>query len=64
VPGNGWYVATWRVSAAPYVSQTSNIQLQSRFRLTDSDLVTDDLPFHSGNASAAKRPILQVHYLP
>jgi CSLREA domain-containing protein len=59
----GWYATRLKATAYPFVNRTGVTQLRLRFQLDDdNDGVADIIKFHSGNSTAANRPVLVIEY--
>ena len=59
----GWYVTSLKPAAYPFINLTGITQLRLRFQTDDdNDAVADIIKFHSGNSTAANRPMLVVEY--
>jgi CSLREA domain-containing protein len=61
-PG-GWYLTSLKPAAYPFINLAGVTQFRLRFQTDDdNDAVADFIRFHSGNATAADRPILVIEY--
>jgi CSLREA domain-containing protein len=59
----GWYATRLKATAHPFVNRTGVTQLRLRFQTDDdNDALADIIKFHSGNSTAANRPILVIEY--
>jgi hypothetical protein len=59
----GWYATRLKPAAFPFINLTGVTQLRLRFQTDDdNDAVADVIKFHSGNSTAANRPMLVVEY--
>jgi hypothetical protein len=59
----GWYVSNLKPVAYPIINRTGITQLRLRFQTDDdNDAVADISKFHSGNSTAANRPVLVIEY--
>jgi hypothetical protein len=59
----GWYTTRLKPVAYPFINLTGVTQLRLRFQTDDdNDAVADVIKFHSGNSTAANRPVLVVEY--
>jgi len=59
----GWYAATLKPTAYPYVNRTGSTQFRLGFQTDDdNDAIADFIRFYSGNSTAANRPILVIEY--
>jgi hypothetical protein len=59
----GWYVSNLKPVAYPYLNRTGVTQFRLRFQTDDdNDAVADIIKFHSGNSTAANRPVLVIEY--
>jgi hypothetical protein len=62
-PNAGWYKASLKPSAFPFINLGGTTQFRLRFQLDDNnDEGYDYLRFYSGNADPAYRPMLIVEY--
>ena len=62
---NGAYLGSLTPAALTKINKVGDTQLRLRFAIaTDNDHLADALSLFSGNAAAAKRPVLWVYYNP
>jgi len=58
-----WYVTRLKPAAYPFINRRGMTQLRLRFQTDDdNDAVADIIKFHSGNSTAANRPVLVIEY--
>ena len=59
----GWYVSNLKAAAYPFINRTGITPFRLGFQTDDdNDAVADILKFHSGNSTAANRPVLVIEY--